>query len=50
MGIIPICLLCYALVGTVYTYLAEGVGRKVLERGDTFGALAKGYTHWASGC
>jgi hypothetical protein len=30
--------------GTVYTYLAEGVGRKVSEQGGTFRALARGYT------
>jgi hypothetical protein len=40
---IPIFFLC-ALVGTVYTYLAEGVGRKVSEQGGTFRALARGYT------
>ena len=33
----------------MYTYLAEGVGRKLTEQGGTFRALARGYTHWASG-
>lgn len=33
--------------GTLYTYLAEGVGR-ALTRG-AFRALTRGYTHWSSG-
>ena len=37
------------LVGMVYTYLAEGVCRKVSEQGGTFRVLARGYNHWASG-
>lgn len=40
-------MLIILLLGTVYTYLAEGIGRR--QQGGTFRALARGYTHWASG-
>lgn len=38
---------CFIPVGLVYTYLAGHV-RRVGEEG-AFRALARGYTHWASG-
>ena len=37
----------YLNAGTLYSYLAEGVGHS--EGGGAFRALSRGYTHWASG-
>ena len=39
----------HAYIGTVYAYLAEGIGRDLTEQGSTFRALTRGYIHWASG-
>ena len=35
------------LIGTVYTYLANGVGRRDTQ--GAFQALSRGFSHWASG-
>ena len=35
------------LIGTVYTYLANGVGRRDAQ--GAFRALSRGFSHWASG-
>ena len=37
----------YYIIGTLYTYLACGVGRS--ETVGAFRALTRGYNHWASG-
>ena len=34
-------------IGTLYSYMAEGVGHSKME--GAFRALSRGYTHWASG-
>ena len=38
----------YIHVGTLYTYLAESVGRAQSQ--GAFRALTRGFTHWSSGC
>jgi len=48
-GKLQICIILTAMyyTGTVYTYLAEGVGHTA-SRG-AFCALTRGFTHWCSG-
>ena len=42
--------LAYITAGTLYNYLAEGVGFSSEEGAfQEFRALSRGYTHWASG-